>query len=129
MNFTFTVGWKEVGPAWIPAALSTLRPATSPRLSAIRLNFTSSSITNKSIETLIEYTGNDLRRVADELSRIEREFEGAVNFAVSRDSAFEAVLDTLNVRSRFVGWKRPRDCVDSFPFIPRSSFSTMVIDL
>ena len=28
VNFTFAVGWKEVGLPWIPAALSTLRPAT-----------------------------------------------------------------------------------------------------
>jgi len=102
VNFTFTVGWKEVGLPWISAALPTLRPATSPRLSAIRLSFTSSPTASRSIETLIGDAGNDLRWTADEISRIEREFEGVVNFAVSRDSVFGAVLDTLDVRFRFV---------------------------
>ena len=128
VNFTFTVGWKEIGLPWIPMALSTLRPATSPRLSAIRLNFTGSPTVRKTIEALIKDTGGDLRRTADEMSRIEREFEGAVNLTVSRDSVFKAVLDKLNVGFRFIGWRGPRNHVDSFSFAPCSSSSIMAID-
>ena len=87
------------GLIWIPKALSTLRPATSPRLLAIRLCFVRPS-------TAIEIaTGevDDLRRVAGELARIEREFEGTVELTVYRDSEFDAVSDTLHVRSRFRG--------------------------
>jgi len=81
-------------------ALSTLNPATSPRLSSIRLNFTHWRA--RSAETLIEDMGGDLRRVADEAFRIEREFEGAVNLTVLQDPKFEAVFGTLNVGFRFV---------------------------
>ena len=88
-------------------ALSTLRPATSPRLSAVRLSF-AELLVDQSVETLvyiealIKDTGNDLRQVAGQVSRIEREFEGLVNLTVVPDPAFKAVLDTLGVRSHFV---------------------------
>jgi len=51
--------------------------------------------------------GNDLRRIAGEFARIEREFNGAVKFAVLRypGPGFGAALDSLNVRLRFAGWK------------------------
>ena len=79
-------------------ALSTLRPATSPRLSTIRLDFSRPSTATRSVESAIEITGNNLRQVADEIARIEREFEGAVNLTVFRDPVFEAVSDTLKSR-------------------------------
>jgi len=44
--------------------------------------------------------GRDLQRIADEVARIDREFEGAVNFTVVPDSKFEVVLDTFNVSFR-----------------------------
>ena len=108
VNFGFRIGWKEEGVSWIPAALSTLRPATSPCLSAVRLDFAGSHIANPSVETLIRGTSNDLRRIADEVARIEREFEGAVDLIVSLDSKFKEVSDTLNVRFRFPVSTRPR---------------------
>jgi len=86
-------------------ALSTLRPATSPRLSVVRLNF--SATTRQPIETVIADMGNDLQQIADEISRIEREFEGAVNLTVVPDSKFRAVFATLGVRFSFVRWKKP----------------------
>ena len=49
-------------------------------------------------ETTITDLGNDLRRIADEVVRIEREFEGAVNFTVMLDPYFWVASDTLNVR-------------------------------
>jgi len=94
--FGFRADRKGGRPPWIPAALSTLGSATSPRLSVIKLNFTSS--TGVLAETMITNLGNNLRWIADEVARIEREFEGAVNFTVLTDSRFEAVLDALNVR-------------------------------
>ena len=101
----FRVGWKNGDLLWIAAALSTLKPTTSPRLSVVRLDFTCSLVINQAVETLIEYTGNDLRWIADEVSRIEREFGGVVDLEVHRDSAFEDVLDGLNVRFHFCGMK------------------------
>jgi hypothetical protein len=99
----FGVGWTGGGLPWIPAALSTLRPATSPRLSAIQLNFVGSSTAAPSVERSIEAVGDDLGRVADEFARIKREFAGAVSLTVLRDPGFKAVLDTLNVSFRFCG--------------------------
>ena len=86
---------------WIPTALSTLRPTTSPCLSVIRLNFAFPITTSQTVETAINDTGNDRLWVADEVTRIEREFEGAVNVTVLRDPGFKVVLDTLNVRFHF----------------------------
>ena len=105
---------------WIPKALSTLRPATSPRLLVIRLIFVRPDIANRSVETVIEVTGNDLRRVADEAARIEREFRGAVELTFYRDPTFKAVSDTLNVRFYFhrVDVLYNHNPVDSFSFIP-----------
>jgi len=99
VKFTFTAGWFGKGLPWIPMALSTLKPTTSPRLSTVRLSF--AGFIARSVKTLIEDTGNDLRLVAVEVSRIEREFEGRVNFTVVSDSVFEVVLDTLGVRFHF----------------------------
>ena len=116
---TFGFQWADRngrGLPWIAIALSTLRPSTSPHLSAIKLDFCTSA--TLLVETMIAEMGNDLRRIADEVARIEREFEGAVSFIVCRDSKLWAVLDTLNVRSCSVGWKRPRGHVDSSSFVP-----------
>jgi len=86
VNFGCRVGQREGGVPWIHLALSTLRPATSPRLSAIRLKFTNeSSIVSQSAETLIEDMGNDPQRIAGEVARIEREFKKMVTLTVLRD--------------------------------------------
>jgi hypothetical protein len=58
-------------------ALSTLKLATSPRLSALQLDFGSWSI-----EPSIEDMGSDLRRTVDEVARIQQEFEGVVKVTV-----------------------------------------------
>ena len=85
-------------------ALLTLSAATSPRLSVILLDFSRSHIVRRPIETLIQETTYDLQWIASEISRIEREFKGAVTLSTHRDSAFEEVLDTLNVSFRSVEW-------------------------
>ena len=82
-------------------ALSTLRPATSTNLSAIRLKFTRSIfLVEDSAATLISYMGDDLRRIADEIIRIEGEFKGAVKLTVFRDPVFGVAFDTLDVSFR-----------------------------
>ena len=116
--FGFTTFWMGGSFPWIPMALSTLRPATSPRLSVIKLYF--HSLTGEPGQTLIP----DLRRIADEITRIEREFEGAVNFTVAPDPGFRALFKTFDVRFSFVKWKKPCGHVDSSFFIPCRSFST-----
>ena len=63
-------------------ALSTLSPTTSPCLSAIQLGLVKSHLVNRFIETMIEETSDDLRQVAVEVARIEREFGGTVNLTL-----------------------------------------------
>ena len=94
----FGVQWIGGSVLWIPMALSTLRPSTSPRLSSVQLNFSRPVIANLRMLAASRDEYNNLRRVADELVRIEREFEGAVNLTVVRDPGSAAVFDTLNVR-------------------------------
>ena len=86
---------------WIPTALSTLKHTTSPRLSALQLSFVMSTTTH-SVKTSIEDMGNDLRWAADEVARIEREFEGAVELILTRDPGFETVFDALDVSFLFL---------------------------
>lgn len=98
VKFGFSVRSTDGGLSWIPVALSTLKPVTSPHLSAIRLDF-ADTIVNQPIKG----AANDLRWISAEIARIEREFEGAVNFTMPRDPGFEVVLETLNVWFYFVG--------------------------
>jgi len=102
VNVGVSVGWMHGGLPWIPTALSTIGPTTSPRLSSLRLTFAGSP-SPRSIESLIEHLGDDLLRIAGEVTRIEREFEGVLNITVVRDLQFGAALGRLNVRFRFVG--------------------------
>ena len=84
-------------------ALSTIKPATSPRLSIIQVNLVRSYTTTRTVEDLVKHTRDDLRWLADEAIRIEREFEGALKVTVSRDPAFKVALDALDVRIHFCG--------------------------
>ena len=92
------VKWWTGDLLWIPAALSTLGSATSPHLSAVRLDFARSSSADQSVRKAFKATRDDLRRVADEVARIEREFKGTVNVTVVRDAGFKAILNKLDVR-------------------------------
>lgn len=83
---------------WIIKALSTLKLATSPGLSEVCLSF-EDMIASR--ETTEEQMGHDLQRIADELTRIEREYKGAVDLIVVLDSDF-LQLDVNNVRPFFV---------------------------
>ena len=82
-------------------ALSTIKTATSQCLSAIKLDFVCPSPTNRNVDALAEAAGDDLRRVADEVSRIEREFRGAVNLTVLQDPSFQAASDAFGARFLF----------------------------
>jgi len=99
----FSVRWVGGGLLWIPKALSTLRPATSPHSPAIQLNFALHPTTDRSVETLLHDAGSGLCLVADEFTRIEREFGGVVHLSVGLDPLFEAALCTLDVRFHFCG--------------------------
>ena len=117
----FWVGWMSGGLPWIPAALSTLKSATSPHLSAIRLSFLRASPPIWPADTSVERTSGDLQRVAGEVARIESEFGGAVNLTVFRDESFAVVLDTLKVRFLLAVF---RNFVDFFhPFLADPSTS------
>ena len=97
----FGVGWTRGGLPWIPTALSTLRPTTSPHLSTVKLDLSCSPVP---VGALVEDTPHyDLLLVADETARIGREFEGAVNLTVLRDPAFQAVFNALGVRFHLCG--------------------------
>ena len=91
------------GLPWVPAALSTLRPTTSPRLLAIKLRLACSYLVfaTQVVEAVITDAGDDLQRVADEVARVEREFGGVVKLGVHQSSVFKEVTDTLNVRFYF----------------------------
>lgn len=91
----FGVGWVGGSLLWIPMALSTIRFATSPRLSAIQLSFTRPLTTYRSVGSPVDDAGGDIRRVVDEIARIEREFEGAANFTVHWDPLFRMAFDAL----------------------------------
>ena len=109
------------GLPWIPTALSTIKPTTSPRLSVIKLSFVRQPSTIRSVQVMIEDMRKDLWKVADELTRIEREFGGTLSLTVVRDPAFEVVSDTLNVRFHSSRAGDLANHVDLFLFIPRRS--------
>ena len=83
---------------YIPLALSTFEPSTSPHLSYIHLRFNGPTHPGfASGNWNMENIGDGLPRVAEEFSRIGREYEGVVDLSVFRGAEFER-YDTLNVR-------------------------------
>ena len=63
-------------------ALSTFKPATSPRLSVVQLSFFGPRVRGNG-ENWDRFC-NDIRQVEDEVGRIRREFVGAVRSDVGR---------------------------------------------
>jgi hypothetical protein len=63
-------------------ALSTLKRATSPFLSALQLNFAASYTRTNPVEPTIEDMSSDVRQTIDEVARIQHEFEGGVKVTV-----------------------------------------------
>ena len=74
---TFIIHWVAPGPLWIPRSLSTFKPTTSPRLFFIRIN-----IGHRCKEKPEEEFDDDIQSVRDQVSRIKREFTGAVDSTV-----------------------------------------------
>ena len=81
---TLKLAFLSGGLRWIAMALSTIKPTTSPSLSTIRVDLACLNATTRP-ERLTEDTRNNLRRVTDEVVRIEREFSGALNLTVFTD--------------------------------------------
>ena len=107
---TIDLHWIQGPLHYITTALSTLKPSTSPHLSHVHLRFTGPTCSAPYLASGtsdLEDLGSDLRQIADELSRIEREYEGAVKLRVFQSPDFE-LLDRLNVRFSFLwGWTKP----------------------
>ena len=83
---------------YIPVALSTLKSSTSPHLSYVHLRLTGPTHPNfTSGNWNLENMGDGVPRIAEEFSRIEREYEGVVDLRAFRGAGFER-YDTLNVR-------------------------------
>ena len=96
-DVTFLAGWMSGSLLWIPKALSTIKPDTSPRLSFVSLNFVRPRFGHGSTDDLIKDAGDDLRWVVDEVARIERELGGAVYVTVHWDQLFQlALMDLLD---------------------------------
>ena len=97
--------WTQGPLHYIQTAFSTLKPSTSPHISHVHLRFTGPTYLTYylSPETSdLENLGNEpLPRIADELSRIERGYEGAVWLSVFRSMEFRR-LDRLDVRFPFL---------------------------
>ena len=74
----------DAGPGlpWIRMALSTIKSATTPHLSALHLNLNGLSRPNGFTNWRILFA-NDLRLLDEEVARIEREFGGAVNLTAN----------------------------------------------
>ena len=85
------------GLLWVSTALSTVRPATSPHLSTIKLDLVRQPNANGPVVVMITDTGKDLSKVPDEVSRIKREFMGVPDLTVLLDPAFGVVSDILDV--------------------------------
>lgn len=77
----FTVHWVTGSLLWIPEALSTIKPATSPRLSVVQVIVCDYSSRYSHSRTRLD---NDFRSINEEVSQIGREFEGAVDLTVGR---------------------------------------------
>lgn len=76
------LGGAGPGLPWIYTTLSTIRSATTPHLSALHLDLHGLSRSNSFINWRILFA-DDLRLLDEEVARIEREFEGAVNLTAN----------------------------------------------
>ncbi|KAF9781853.1 hypothetical protein BJ322DRAFT_249939 [Thelephora terrestris] len=87
-EMNFAVKWLTGDLLWIPTALSTIKPVTSPHLSSIRLSFSGrdlQEIPPHPRERLI----NELTVIGEDAARIEREFAGILDLTVVWYPGFE----------------------------------------
>lgn len=92
------VRWVSGNLRWISTALSTLKPTTSPHLSTVQLSFS-----GRTTVTQDEEIAGDLQLIGTEISRIRREFEGAVRLTVIQNGWFQAALEELDMEHRLRG--------------------------
>ena len=64
------------GLLWITTALSTLKPATSPCLSTVHVQYLHPSDFDEALDAMAEDLENDIPPVMDEVIRIRHEFGG-----------------------------------------------------
>jgi len=83
----FNINWAAGDLLWIPAALSTIKPATSPRLSIIQLKLGGRSLRYIPEDPRERLVG-DLQLIEKELTRIGREFMGVLDLIVTRYPGF-----------------------------------------
>ena len=113
---------------YIPVALSTLKPSTSPHLSDVQLRLTGPTHPHYTSENWnLENMGDDVPRIAEESSRIEREYEGVVDLRVFRGAGFER-YDTLNVRF-FISVESDETSLRDCRLVPRRSFSVGIVEM
>lgn len=90
--------WVRGGLRWIPVALSTTNPITSPHLSIIRLNLSGPPTIVRITNIWIGGLGNELRRTTDEVTRIKNKFDEGIEFVLSEDQWFRVFLDSFDLR-------------------------------
>jgi len=90
--------WIHGGPRWVPAALSTVNPITSPRLSVLLLDLVGPPSGTRILESSIEGLATDLRRTRDEVTRIRSVFEEGIDLTVSLDQWFGVLFVSLQLR-------------------------------
>ena len=113
---------------YIPVALSTLKPSTSPHLFDVQLRLTGPTHPHYTSENWnLENMGDGVPRIAEESSRIEREYEGVVELRVFLGAGFER-YDTLNVRF-FISAELNKTSLRDCWLIPRRSFSVGIVEM
>ena len=113
---------------YIPVALSTLKPSTSPHLSDVQFRLTGLTHPRYTSENWnLENMGDDVPQIAEELTRIEREYEGVADLRVFRGAGFER-YDTLNVRF-FISVELNKTSLRDCWLIPHRSFSVGIVEM
>ena len=93
---TFTVRRIHGDILWIHKALSTLKPSTSPRLSAVRLKLGSKPPEDSPVHVR-ELPDRVIRPIEEQVARIELEYTGTVDVTVQRYPRLEVGVPTFSV--------------------------------
>ena len=92
-ELTFNVKWLFGFLDWIPTALSTFKPATSPLLNEVYIGFdyplNKTYLYRDHERWELEYLSGELQWIGRELTRIEHEYEGKVNIMVIDKPKFQ----------------------------------------
>lgn len=101
---------------WISTALSTLKPATSPCLTVVRLNFAVRRFLNR---RSMERLRDDLTLIEREVARVRHEFAGKVHITMNENIRYRVSGLNSNFRPFLKGpsalmWFRKGACSISF---------------